>query len=63
MPIMSDVNLIFQVNGEAIIRVTQANSSLQLRNIGVTTDHLINSVDGTPVNSAGITIVQLDDPV
>ena len=36
------------------------NETFQLRNIGVTPDHIANSVDGANVISAALTIEKLD---
>ncbi|WP_444547400.1 hypothetical protein [Priestia megaterium] len=48
-----------QINGAVMVHFN-AGEQFQLKNIGVTADHITNSVDGATVISAALTIVKLN---
>ncbi|MDM5356475.1 hypothetical protein [Peribacillus sp. ACCC06369] len=59
LPSASPLNTNLQVNGEFIASL-DAGDQIRLVNIGTSEHHLANSIDGATVNSAALTIVQLD---
>jgi hypothetical protein len=59
LPSASSLNTNLQVNGDFIFTFSDGDQ-IRLINIGNTTHHLANSVDGAQVNSASLTIVQLN---